>query len=68
MTLGSLARYDELGNQAVYPGEYTVMIDLEPDWTMTWNFTVVRHVGVLEEWPQSPPVQQKRGVMEMFWR
>ena len=54
MTLGSLARYDEMGNMAIYPGNYAVIIDLEPNESMTWNFSVTGEMGVLEEWPQPP--------------
>lgn len=56
LTLGSLARYDEMGNQVLYPGTHAIEIDVESQEGMTWNFTVTGDEGgrVLEEWPQPP--------------
>ena len=54
MTLGSLARYDEMGNMGVYPGDYAVLLDVGEYEMVGWNFTVSGEMGMLEEWPQAP--------------
>lgn len=52
MTLGSLARYDEDGNQVLYPGEYSLLVDV-PTQSML-HFTLTGAQAVLDEWPQNP--------------
>jgi len=55
LTLGSLARVDEMGNKVLYPGDYSLMIDTQP-LTMV-NFTLTGDSSCLEEWPQPPAPQ-----------
>lgn len=52
LTLGNLARVDEMGNTVVYPGEYTLMLD-EPTQS---EITIVLEgeETTLDEWPQPP--------------
>lgn len=52
LTLGNLARVDEMGNTLLYPGEYTVMLD-EPT-NAEIRVVVQGEVTVLDEWPQPP--------------
>lgn len=55
LTLGGLSRYDEMGNQVLYAGEYGVVIDVGMGGEgNVWNFTVGGEERVLEEWPQPP--------------
>ncbi|KIW18386.1 hypothetical protein PV08_02674 [Exophiala spinifera] len=49
-TLGSLSRYDENGNQILYPGSYTVLVDV-PTQT-TWEFELTGNEYMMDEWPQ----------------
>lgn len=51
LTLGSLARYDEQGNQVLYPGEYTIMLD-EPMQAST-TLTLTGTAATLDKWPAS---------------
>jgi len=50
LTLGSLARYDENGNQVLYPGEYRLLVDVPTQ--ATWDFKLVGEESVLDHWPQ----------------
>jgi len=50
LTLGSLGRHDDSGNLVVYPGEYSLLIDVPTQ--ATWNFTLTGDELMLEEWPQ----------------
>lgn len=50
LTLGSLSRSDESGNQILYPGNYRVLIDV-PTQT-TWEFVLTGSEYVMDEWPQ----------------
>ncbi|ETN46811.1 uncharacterized protein HMPREF1541_01000 [Cyphellophora europaea CBS 101466] len=58
LTLGSLGRFDEQGNQKVYAGDYALVVDT--DARAVWNFTVTGGQGqddaevMLDEWPQMP--------------
>jgi beta-D-xylosidase 4 len=49
VTLGSLARVDENGLTNIYPGEYSLVLDV-PD-QLTFNFTLTGQTATLEEWP-----------------
>ena len=49
VTLGSLARVDENGNTNIYPGEYSLELDV-PN-RLTFNFTLTGNTATLEEWP-----------------
>ncbi|ORY05689.1 glycoside hydrolase superfamily [Clohesyomyces aquaticus] len=60
MTLGSLARVDEMGNKVLYPGNYTLMIDNGP--LASVNFTLTGSQAVLDQWPQPPANRTKNGV------
>jgi len=48
-TLGSLARYDESGNQVLYPGGYSLLVDVPTQ--VTLNFTLTGSESVLDAWP-----------------
>ncbi|KAI1382400.1 glycoside hydrolase family 3 protein [Hypoxylon crocopeplum] len=50
LTLGSLGRRDEEGNLVLYPGEYSLVVDVPTQ--ATWNFTLEGQPFVLDEWPQ----------------
>ncbi|KAK0836018.1 hypothetical protein LTR73_000519 [Friedmanniomyces endolithicus] len=52
VTLGVLARRDEMGNQILYPGSYTLMLDVPTQATM--QFELVGEQAVLDLWPQPP--------------
>ncbi|KAI7269494.1 hypothetical protein KC335_g6367 [Hortaea werneckii] len=57
MTLGSLARVDDYGNTVLYPGDYSLMIDVQP--LAMWNFTLTGEPVTLDNWPQPPePLSQ----------
>lgn len=49
LTLGSLARHDESGNQVLYPGEYTLLLD-EPT-QATMKLTLTGTAATLDKWP-----------------
>ncbi|XXG94862.1 hypothetical protein Hte_001121 [Hypoxylon texense] len=50
LTLGSLGRRDEAGNLVLYPGDYSLLVDV-PTQAM-WDFTLEGEPFVLDEWPQ----------------
>ena len=50
LTLGSLARHDEQGNQILYPGQYTLMFD-EPTQAVL-GLILGGKETVLDHWPQ----------------
>lgn len=50
VTLGSLTRYDDMGNAVLYPGSYSLLID-QPTQT-TLNFTLTGDQQTIEQWPQ----------------
>jgi beta-D-xylosidase 4 len=52
LTLGNLARVDEMGNTVLYPGEYTVLLD-EPT-NAQIKVVVKGEETVLDKWPQPP--------------
>lgn len=51
LTLGSLARRDQSGNTVLYPGNYTLLLDIEPK--STQSFVLTGESIVLDYWPQS---------------
>ncbi|PQE04291.1 glycoside hydrolase family 3 protein [Rutstroemia sp. NJR-2017a BBW] len=51
LTLGALSRADENGNKILYPGQYTLELDLEP--LSSVNFTLTGEAMTLEDWPQA---------------
>jgi xylan 1,4-beta-xylosidase len=62
LTLGSLSRFDDRGDQRVYAGDYAFVVDLPEmmggQGTM-WNFTLTSDGGsdegaLLDAWPQMP--------------
>lgn len=59
LTLGSLARVDDLGNTVLYPGNYSLMIDTQ-SLTML-NFTLTGTNATLDHWPQPPPARTQPG-------
>ncbi|KAK5957273.1 hypothetical protein OHC33_001645 [Knufia fluminis] len=50
LTLGSLARYDDMGNAVLYPGEYSLLVDVPTQ--ATYNFTLTGQETVIDHWPQ----------------
>lgn len=52
LTLGSLAQYDENGNAVLFPGEYSMMVDVPT--LATFNFTLTGSPVALDQWPQRP--------------
>lgn len=52
LTLGSLGRHDEAGHLVLYPGSYSLLVDVPTQ--AVWNFTLSGAEAVLEEWPQDP--------------
>jgi len=60
LTLGSLARVDDHGNKVLYPGDYALMVDIQP--MAMVNFTLVGDPAVLDEWPQPPKNRKGSGV------
>ncbi|CCL99692.1 uncharacterized protein FIBRA_01713 [Fibroporia radiculosa] len=52
LTLGSLSRVDEYGNRVLYPGEYTLILDVLPQATV--SFTLTGEEAYLDYWPQPP--------------
>lgn len=50
LTLGSLARRDELGNAVLYPGEYSLLVDVPTQ--ATFNFTLTGNQVTIDQWPQ----------------
>ncbi|KAK6849695.1 hypothetical protein PG995_013528 [Apiospora arundinis] len=55
LTLGSLARHDDMGHLVLYPGDYSLLVDVPTQ--ATWNFTLTGKEATLEEWPQAPSRQ-----------
>lgn len=58
LTLGSLARVDDMGNKVLYPGDYALMIDTQPLAMM--NFTLTGEPAMLDEWPQPPAREHQK--------
>lgn len=50
LTLGSLGRRDEEGDLVLYPGAYSVLVDVPTQ--AVWNFTLEGEPFVLDEWPR----------------
>jgi xylan 1,4-beta-xylosidase len=50
ITLGGLARFDEMGNEVLYPGSYRIEVDVPVK--AVWEFELTGGQAVLDEWPQ----------------
>lgn len=50
LTLGSLGRHDDVGNLVLYPGRYSLLVDVPTQ--AVWNFTLTGTEVILDEWPQ----------------
>jgi beta-D-xylosidase 4 len=50
VTLGSLSRHDEEGNQILYPGKYRFEVDVPVQ--SAWEFELTGNEVVLDRWPQ----------------
>ncbi|KAK2762591.1 hypothetical protein FQN54_000764 [Arachnomyces sp. PD_36] len=50
VTLGALARADEAGDLVLYPGDYTLVLDVPEQ--LTFEFTLTGEAAVLDEWPK----------------
>ncbi|KAI3394356.1 hypothetical protein diail_2866 [Diaporthe ilicicola] len=64
LTLGSLSRVDENGNRVLYPGSYSLLLDVEPG-LATLNFTLTGEAKTLDEWPAAPANRTGSGVKEV---
>jgi beta-D-xylosidase 4 len=60
LTLGSLARVDELGNKVLYPGDYSLLIDNQPLATVNFTLTGDQTGAILDKWPQPPANRAKK--------
>lgn len=56
VTLGSLARADENGDLVLFPGDYTLVLDVPEQ--LTFEFELTGEEGILEEWPQEKPQEK----------
>ena len=56
LTLGSLARVDKDGNTVLYPGQYSLQLDIQP--LRVLNFSLTGEPVILDHWPQPPPDRQ----------
>ena len=52
LTLSNLARVDENGNSVLYPGSYSMLLDVPTQSTL--NFTLTGTSMVLDDWPTPP--------------
>ena len=52
LSLGSLGRVDGDGDLVLYPGEYSLVVDV--DAKAVWNFTLTGESAVLDGWPKRP--------------
>ncbi|CAK1355455.1 unnamed protein product [Cercospora beticola] len=59
LTLGSLARVDDQGNTVLYPGDYALLVDIQP--LTTVNFTLTGEATTLDHWPQLPAERVQTG-------
>lgn len=64
LNLGSLSRVDEDGNRVLYPGSYSLELDIEPG-LATVNFTLTGQQAVLDEWPAAPTGRRGSGPAEV---
>ncbi|KAG8161047.1 hypothetical protein KVR01_009311 [Diaporthe batatas] len=64
LTLGSLSRVDETGNRVLYPGSYTLQLDVEPGLALL-NFTLSGEAKILDEWPAAPENRSGMGTGEV---
>lgn len=64
LTLGSLSRVDEGGNRVLYPGSYSLQLDVEPG-LATLNFSLSGEAKTLDEWPAAPANRSGSGTGEV---
>lgn len=64
LTLGSLSRVDEDGNRVLYPGSYSLILDLEPGLAVV-NFTLTGDEATLDQWPAAPTGRKGTGTDEV---
>lgn len=64
LTLGSLSRVDETGNRVLYPGSYSLLLDVEPG-LASLNFTLTGDAATLDEWPALPADRTGTGPAEV---
>lgn len=64
LTLGSLVRVDENGDKALYPGDYSVVIDVPDAPLASVNFTLTGDEAgsVIERWPRLDSGRKGAGV------
>lgn len=67
LTLGSLARVDEQGNTVLFPGEYSVVLDVDEALVVSFTLTGEEAGVVLDEWPAAPtgPAREGNGTGEV---
>lgn len=64
LNLASLSRVDESGNRVLYPGSYSLVLDLEEGLAAV-NFTLTGDEAVLDEWPAAPTDRKGTGSSEV---
>ncbi|KAK7737380.1 hypothetical protein SLS53_006685 [Cytospora paraplurivora] len=64
ITLGSLSRVEENGNRVLYPGSYSLVLDVEPG-LASLNFTLEGVATTLDEWPTAPANRTGSGTTEV---
>ena len=50
ITVGSVARGDEKGDLVLFPGTYSVVLDINDQ--DAWNFTITGDAKALDSWPK----------------
>lgn len=63
LTLASLSRVDTDGNRVLYPGSYSLVLDL--DEKVVVNFTLTGDEKVLDAWPAAPADRAGDGTSEV---
>lgn len=53
LTLGSLSRVDKSGNRVLYPGSYSLVLDVDPELARL-DFTLTGEAAILDNWPTLP--------------
>lgn len=64
INLGSLSRVEENGNRVLYPGSYSLVLDVEPG-LASLNFTLKGVATILDEWPTAPANRTGSGTTEV---
>ncbi|KAK0709376.1 glycosyl hydrolase family 3 C-terminal domain-containing protein [Lasiosphaeria miniovina] len=65
-TLASLARHDTDGNTVLYPGTYTVVLDVAPQQAHVFTVTLTGEMAVLDWWPAPPTTGTNNKGLALF--